>query len=226
MQRRQRTDRLLALAALLTLVIAWFVGAARAGTPVTQDLLAQALPGAVRFDSLAGDTFAGFAEDGAPVGFVAVGEANGYGGPLQIAAGVNLDGAVLGTAVLSHKETPIYFDRVSGGHFLDKMLGKSYSDPFTLGEDLDAISGATYSSGALAAATQQAAAAVAIQQLGLPQLPAESVPIKFGIPEIAVIALFAAGYIGHRPRFKYRRQLRWATLLTACLCSVSGTTSR
>ena len=42
-------------------------------------------------------------------------------------------------------------------------------------------------------------------------------PVHFGIPEITVIALFAAGYFGHKPKFKHKKQLRWATLLAGMI---------
>jgi polyferredoxin len=54
-------------------------------------------------------------------------------------------------------------------------------------------------------------------QLGLP-MPEKSRPrIKFGIPEIVLFALFAAGYAGHQQNFRYKKVARWATMIVGLI---------
>ncbi len=221
MSKRDRTKRLerwLAIGAIVTIVIAWFVGVSLETSDIMPAVEA-AFPEADRFESINGETFAAYASnsDEALIGYVTIGEAVGYGGPLKVAVGLDLAGNVVGTTVADHVETPSFFNRVNDGGFIDQLLGKPYSDPFQLGEDLDSITGATYTSRGLAEAALQGAQHIASQQLGLKVAVPLPPAIQFGIPEITVLALFAVGYFAHRPTFKYKKQARWAMLLTGLI---------
>lgn len=213
--RTQRLERILAAAAVITIVIAWLAGAALEASDL-QPAIEAAWPEAGHFERVSDDTYAAY-QDGAGeqlLGYVTVGEAAGYGGPLQLAVAVDLAGEVVGTAVISHKETPSFFARVEGGGFLQQLWGKSYADPFQLDKDLDGVSGATYTARAVAEAAAQGSRFIAAAQLGETVPAAPPPPIQFGIPEITVLALFAVGYIAHKPKFKYKKQARWLMLLT------------
>lgn len=211
----QKVERLLAVAAIVTLVIAWFAGYALNGTDY-EPVLAEAAPAADRFEPLADDTWTAYQGE-TVLGYVAVGEADGYGGPLQVATFVTPEGLVMGTAVIAHKETPSFFKRVTSSTFADQFAEKPATDGFVIGNDIHGVTGATYTAVALADATRQSAQMIAREQLALSIPEPEPIPIQFGIPEITVIVLFAAGWVGHRRGFKYTRQLRWVMLLTGML---------
>ncbi len=213
--RTRRLERFLAVTAVITIIIAWFAGVALEASDL-QPAIEAAWPEAGHFERVSGDTFAAYQDAAAEqlLGYVTVGEAAGYGGPLQLAVAVDLGGEVVGTAVVSHKETPSFFARVEGGGFLLQLWGKSFGDPFQLDEDLDGVSGATVTSRALAEAALQGSRLIAVEQLGETVLAAPPPPIQFGMPEITVLALFAVGYFAHRPKFKYKKQARWLMLLT------------
>jgi len=121
---------------------------------------------------------------------------------------------VVGTVVADHVETPSFFDKMTESGFLEQLLGKSFSEPFQIYDDVDGVSGATYTARGLAEATLQGSRLIADEQLGLsvPDIPPP--PIQFGIPEFTVLALFTVGYFAHRPKFKYKKQVRWGMLLT------------
>ncbi|MFO7681057.1 MAG: 4Fe-4S binding protein [Chloroflexota bacterium] len=211
----QKVERLLAVAAIVTLVIAWFAGYALNGTDY-EPVLAEAAPAADRFEPLADDTWTAYQGE-TLLGYVAVGEADGYGGPLQVATFVTPEGLVMGTAVIAHKETPSFFKRVTSSTFADQFAEKPATDGFVIGNDIHGVTGATYTAVALADATRQSAQTIAREQLALSIPEPEPIPIQFGIPEITVIVLFAAGWVGHRRGFKYTRQLRWVMLLAGML---------
>jgi RnfABCDGE-type electron transport complex G subunit len=210
-KRKKRIENILAAGAIVSLVIAWFIGFALNQTDVTP-FLQEALPAAARFEPVADEMYAAYSGDEL-LGYVALGEAKGYGGPIQVAVAAGLEGQVLGMAVVEHKETPSFFARVAGDDLMEKLTGKQYDDSFRLGGELDAVTGATITSRALVEATGMATRRVAGQQLDLPVSEPAPPPIQFGIPEIAVLLLFAAAYVGHRRGFKYTKQVRWATLL-------------
>lgn len=214
-ERTKRIENIVAVVALLSLAVAWFVGLALNQTDVTP-FLQEALPAAERFEPVDDELYAAYSGNEL-LAYVAVGEAEGYGGPIQVAVATGLEGQVLGTAVVEHRETPSFFDRVANDDFMATLTGKRYDESFRLGDDLDAVTGATYTSRALAEATRHAAEQVAGQQLGLDVAQPEPPPVQFGLPEITVLALFAVAYLGHRRGFKYTKQVRWATMLAGLL---------
>ena len=73
------------------------------------------------------------------------------------------------------------------------MVGKMYTDPFEIDNDLDGVTGATATSKAIAEAVLRGSHAAA-QYLNLPVKPPTSPKIIFGIPEITLLALF--GLVG------------------------------
>lgn len=213
--RRIKIERGLAIFAFLTIILAWFIGGAQQSADI-EPVLAEALPAAERFELVNGETYAAYL-DADLIGYVSIGQAIGYGGPLQAAAAVDPTGNIIGIAIASHKETPSFMERVLDTDFMEQFLGKSYGDPYQLGKDIDTVTGATYTSRAIADSALQASRDVAAQQLGLDIPEKEPTPIEFGIPEITLIALYIAEYIGRRRNFKYKKQLRWGMLITGML---------
>jgi len=214
-ERTKKIERYLAIAAIVSLVIAWFVGYSSNKVDYEPALQAAATD-ADRFEEVTGDTWAAYQGD-TLLGYVAVGEADGYGGPMQVATFVNEEGLVMGTAVVSHKETPSFINRVVEAGFGDQFEEKPVTDNFIVDDDVHGVTGATYTAVGLTNATKLAAQTVAGEQLGMTVPEPQPIPIQFGIPEITVILLFAAGWIGHRRGFKYKKQLRWGMLITGMM---------
>lgn len=216
-QKRKRLERILAVSALALIAIVWILGSARAEADRLASIRA-ALPEAGHFERTTGDVYAAWTDSSkeALLGYVSIGSASGYGGPLELAVAVNLEGEIIGFSVVDHKETPAWYNRVMDRDLLGKMTGKSYNEPFTLGEDVDSVTSATITSRALAQAALQGSRAAA-HVMGFEVEAPPSPAIKFGIPEIAVLGLFATGYIGHRRGFKYKKQVRWGSMVTGLI---------
>lgn len=212
--KRRKRERIFAIISLVVIIGAWIIG----GILAESDLLPAvelAMPMAGHFERMDNGLYAAYADadQPAPLGFVAIADANGYGGPLTLAVAVDPEGTILGMVVADHKETPSWLKRVLDAGFLEKLMGKPYSDSFRLGQDVDVITGATYTSRAMAEAALKGSRVVAAHL----DIPVEQTPppkIVFGVPEIALIALYAAGFLSQRRTFQYKKQLRWATLLT------------
>ncbi len=206
-------QRILAVVVLASLVAAWLVGWHRNQTDIAP-FLKQALPRASTFELRREGVHVGNEVVGAEqrvAGYVAIGEAGGYGGPMRVAVGIDPSGYVDGIAIVDHRETAAYFQQVRAANLPDSLLGKKYSDPF---QDVDAVTGATMTTNALAAAVRAAARRVADGPLNLPVPPEEDVPIEFGLCEGTLLCLFAVAFSvsTHRPRWK--RTARWICLLT------------
>ena len=84
---------------------------------------------------------------------------NGFGGPISMMVGVDRDGKILGVAVISHTETPslgaVAGEKTAKGQaFRNQYIG--LSGQLTVGNTVDAISGATITSKAVTAGVNTA----------------------------------------------------------------------
>jgi NosR/NirI family nitrous oxide reductase transcriptional regulator len=209
-----RLERILAVLALGILIIAWLAGTFQAEANLAP-FLKQAFPEANYFESSSGDNYSAWKDEAKSrlLGYLAVGTANGYGGKLKIAVAVSLDGKVMGLSVVDHKETASFFQRVLRSQLSESLKDKSHSDSFILGQDVDSVTGATYSSRALADSVRRAARKVATRNLKLPVIPEPSPPVVFGFPEAVLLVLFAVGIVGRSRQFKQRKAIRWISML-------------
>lgn len=211
---RLKRDRILGVVGLALLAAAWVVGAARA----TSDLIPvvrQAMPEAEYFERQNG-TYTAWESNtkGHLLGHVTIGMASGYGGPLTLAvATTHPTGKIVGVAIAGHKETSAWMTRVEKSGLVRSLEGKSYRDRFELGDDVDGVTGATYTSRAIAEAARNGSQDAA-RLLGLSVTAPPPPKVMFGVPEIVLILLFVVGYFAHKKGFKYQRQARWATMIT------------
>ncbi|MGD8751370.1 MAG: 4Fe-4S binding protein, partial [Anaerolineales bacterium] len=98
--------------------------------------------------------------------------------------------------------------------FTDQFSTRRVDSSLHIGVDIDGISGATLSAEGIAISIRQAVRVIASDGLESP-LPPEKRQIKFGIPEIVLIGLYAAGYFSHKQKNpKLKSRLRWSTLIT------------
>lgn len=212
-QKRQRTERILGIVAVALLIAAGVLGALRAKADLMPSVLA-ALPAADHVEEIGDGLYQAWADADEEIllGYVAFGEANGYGGPLTMAVAVSPEGEIIGASVAASKETPSWLDRVQDADLLEDLLGKAYSDAFALDDDVDGVTGATYTSKAITEAVRLGARDVA-SHVGLPVELDQAPKIVFGIPEAVLLGLFAVGYLGHQPNFKHKKIVRWGTML-------------
>ncbi len=89
--------------------------------------------------------------------YIVISEAEGYGGPLVVGIRASAEEArVVEILDLDNKETPAYFEKVKKRRFFHQFPRKKVSDDFMLGEDIDAVSGATITSRGYTEATRNA----------------------------------------------------------------------
>jgi len=206
----------MALVALATVAGAWAIGAARVEADL-QPVLKQALPQAQRFEATPSGVYRAWRSDDdreTLVGHVAVGTANGYSGPVELAVATDLEGRVAGLAIVRQRETPAFAARVFRTNLLRSLLGRSYGEPFVVGQDVDNVTGATYTARALADAARRGSRAAASLGLQRAVLPEPAPRLSIGFPEITVVALFVAGFVGRRNWRGITRYVRWGSMLT------------
>ena len=75
-------------------------------------------------------------------GYVFQAQGKGFAGMITVMVGISSDGAITGTQVMEHGETPGIGDRIEKeAHFQEQYLGKDYNL-----EGIEFLSGATFSS--------------------------------------------------------------------------------
>jgi len=214
-RHKEFPDRLLAIIALTTILAAYIFGLARVENDVLPDFQ-QLVPSAQRFEPISESVYAAYSGVQL-IAYITIGEASGYGGTLEVAVVVDQQGKVINLAILNERETVEYIRRVERAGLPGSLVGKSCQDPFRLGQDVDAISGATYTVYAIAQAVSTGCRQLATAGLGLDAAEEAKLHIKFGVPEISLILLFAAGFFAHRQKFKYTRQVRWISMIAGLL---------
>ena len=113
--------------------------------------------------------------------------------------------------VLSERETPAYIQRVyKSNFFMRQFINMQPTENFIVGDDIDAVSGATVSSLAITEAVRRAVHQGAVDHLGLP-VTWEQDQWQVGINEIGLVALFALAFIGAYRRDKIGKYCRWIT---------------
>ena len=174
--------RALALLLLLPLLLLPRSAIAQIPLRIDDELLTRVMPGATSFSDKVGDppVYHAFADDpnGTSrrlIGYVFLSsdlppEEFGYSGPIQVLVGVDLTGNLTGAAVVAHHEALA----VSRGDFLRapgveaQFAGKYVADAFRIYRDIDGISGATISMGAMARGIRNSARRVAMAYLRRP----------------------------------------------------------
>lgn len=93
---------------------------------------------------------------GKPVGFAYVAEETGYGGIIKVMIGVDdQTEQITGVIILDHTETPGIGNRIEDEKFRNQFIGRTVTDPISLGKDIEGITGATVSSRAVIQAVRK-----------------------------------------------------------------------
>ncbi len=129
----------------------------------------QVLPEATRFEDVTGEMATEIIENYAPiveayigygssdeiVGYVFKSKPTGFGGPMDVVTGINLNSEVTGLRVGSHQETPGLGAKGTDAAYYEQYAGKSAAELIGVsktaasGNDIQAITGATITSDAI-----------------------------------------------------------------------------
>jgi NAD-dependent dihydropyrimidine dehydrogenase PreA subunit len=124
--------------------------------------------------------------------------AEGYGGPIEMSLAVSSEGTITALKALKHNETSSYISRLND--FLRQFIGRTRQDPFVLGKDIDAISGATITSTSITTAVRE--------RMNSPA-PDDKSPISW-TPAVISLLLFLCATIAF---LRHNNAMRWASLI-------------
>ena len=103
-----------------------------------------------------GETVFAIIKDGGIIGCCVNSVGSGYGGDINLMVGIDTDGKVSGISFVSMSETPGVGTKVKGEGFVSQFIG--LGENAVIGENVDGISGATFSSKGVAEAVNNALA--------------------------------------------------------------------
>jgi hypothetical protein len=209
----KRVEQILAVIALMLIILAGILGVRREAMDAF-DLLDDLVPDGYRAESLGGDRFALFeGERSGPSAFLIKVSSAAYGGDMEALVLLDSAGIIRDMKIARHRETPSFLELTEKNGLRRNLIGKSYEDPFILGEDVDVVSGATYSARAIVRCAQLGSTLVARDQLKQEVLETEGPDLEIGIPEIALLVLFALALLGIYKSTKHKKTIRWVTML-------------
>ncbi|CEP66754.1 FMN-binding [Moorella glycerini] len=177
-----------------------------------EQLMQELAPEAAGFEHLTGTVYRAFKinDQGQKqvLGFISSARATGYAGPIEVLTFIDTTGRVKNLMVTSNVETPSFFARVMSADYLEKFKNKMANDFFEVGQDIDGVSRATYTSRGIAAAVQKSAHYIAASQLALHVPPNKKAILS--LEDYSLLALLLMAIILHK--FKMVK-LRYVTLL-------------
>ena len=211
-QKSSRNLRLFAyVVAVAALAAALWYGRTRTAADI-EGPIHEIFPGATTL-VLERGVYQVFDESERPVGWAATGSASGYGGPMVLVTGIDTLGEVVDIRVVEQRETPIFWRMVKVPEFLATLRGQSYDEVTYDIDDVDWVTGATISLGAIVTSTHASVVKVAGEAFDV-RLPAPPRSFEFGLLEIVVLMLLLTGVLVHRLRGPNRHRLRWAAQVT------------
>lgn len=142
------------------------------------------------------------------VGYLSIGEAQGYGGPLSIVVLVDTMGTLIESELMNSYETASFLAKLENKKYYDQYLGKAVNNRFIIHEDLDAVSGATITSVAIAEAVRDASYKIAEHNLNI-ETPEIEKTFRFTAKEGIALLLFILGVISV---FLGKKKLRYFSL--------------
>jgi len=188
---RHNGKKVLVALAVISLIVAGVFGQFAYTTDI-EPYLPDVFPNATSFELIVSQPvennylYLATDEDGFAMGYVSAANGNGYVGPMTTTVGWSLDGVITNVQVAEHHETPAWYNRLFEQDFFDQYIGRSYSDPLVLDDDIDAASGATRSSTGISVGIADGRQILS-EYLGDP-FPQPEEPFKFGINEIILLA--------------------------------------
>lgn len=211
----RRTDTIAGVFALLVIVGAWFIGTRKAIDDVIPHL-EKACKEAPFIEKKKANIFEAFqSEDkNTPYAYLIINSANGFGGEMITVTVITPEGSISGTRVIDHKETFSFFKKVERKNFSKQFEDKSIKDSFIINEDIDIVSGATYTTKAYTESVRKSAHQAGRDILGIEVPPDLRKRIVFGNFEITWIILLLLAVVSVSIKTKRTRLVRWTLLIS------------
>jgi len=209
----QRLERILAVSSLLLIILVGMLGIRREAREAT-NFLNDIVPEGHRAESIDGECFVLYESDSLrPAFYLIKVSAPGYGGDMEVSVLLDTVGIISDMRIVGHRETPSFLEKTEKKGLRMALIGKTFADPFVIGEDVDVISGATYSSEAIISCAQEGSRLLARDQLYFDVPEPEAPGLEIGVPEVSLLALYVLALIGIYRKTNHSKTLRWITMI-------------
>ena len=128
------------------------------------------------------------------IGTIARGEAQGYGGPMEVFVWSDTTAKISGIEIGENSETLAYLNKLKRKSFFSQFTGKPLNNKLLIHTDIEAVSGATISSTAIANACRDASWEMAKNTYSL-DLPSIEQHWIFGLKEILALLVFVLAFL-------------------------------
>jgi len=213
----KRTEQILALIAIATIIIAGLLGFFRKADDIETEIASLITDGETIQIKGEGRYIITGGQNENALAFISVVEAEGYAGELRAAVRVDTLANIKDLYIISQSETPSFFKKVIQKGIIQQLKGAGYADSFDSDQGIDVVSGATYTSEAIIECAKAGSRQIAAYELGL-EVPADTKSrVSVGIPEVTLLLLYLIALIGVNTNFTHKKMLRWATLITSLI---------
>lgn len=214
---KKKTERILALIALLTIALAGLLGILKKANDYENEI-ALLLDDSEHMQLKGEGLYLISGTDSKELrAYITVAGAEGYGGELRTALRIDTLGRIADLQIISHNETPSFLKKVLNKGLIRQIKGRGYADLFDSDQGIDVVSGATYTSEAIIECGKAGSRRIAKEELGF-EVPAEArARFSVGIPELTLVVLYLVALIGIYTSFPYKKVLRWTTLIAGLI---------
>lgn len=211
----KRTEQILALIAVATIIIAGLLGFLRKADDIETEIASLITDGEIIQISGEGRYIISQGQSEKALAYIAVVGAEGYAGELRAAVRVDTLANIKDLHIISQSETPSFFKKVIQKGLIQQLKGAGFADSFNSDQGIDVISGATYTSKAIIECAKEGSRKIAEYELGLEVPVGMKSRVSVGIPEVSLVVLYLIALIGVYTKFPHRKMLRWVTLITS-----------
>lgn len=212
---KKRIESIVGVFALIIIIAAWYIGTRRADTDIIMQLK-EACNETSYIVKKESNIFEAFKnkEDTTLYAYLVLNSASGYGGKLQVLTIISPAGTIIDTKVINHKETYSFLKKVKRKKFSHQFKNKPLTDNFILKDDINAVSGATFTTKAYNEAVRKSVKQTANDIFELNLTPYTETRIIFGKYEIVWIVFLIIAFVSVKIKTRKTKLVRWIILLS------------
>ena len=217
MIRKRKIEWYLALFALLTIILSWWIGKQANNEDQSRILNGFFPEETYSVKPIDENVFKLTSGNNNLLNYLTISTGRGYGGPIQLLVHFDTSNTIKNIWIIDSKETASYLRKVINNEYLIAFQNKSIQHFSKNKFSPDAISGATKTCEGI-----KESVIVSVKNLAkarqIPVLfPEDNTNITVGYKEVLVLLLFILGILGRIKNFRYKKPITWISLITGMI---------
>lgn len=193
--------------ALAGIILAWLLGNWRNETQYL-DSLKKILPDQYHIEQKSAFIFSA-TEKKQNTLYMGLGYAKAYEGPIACVLITDSLSRIIDLRIISHSETPSYFNKVIRAKFTEFYMNKSILEILQSENKPDAISGATYTSLGIKNSVAEAVSSLAKEVFDIPLPPKVKTTFQISFLDVLILVFFVAVILGRKLKAKTKQWVRY-----------------